>query len=127
MAVDPVTGQIYNELEGSLMHEDTGNVSFLYAPISQAVTASTVVIAGTAGKKIRVLKLTITAVTAGQTVTFQSQTGPTALTGPLQFPANGQLNDSYVGGLFETAVGDGLYLALGGATQVSGYIVYVLH
>ena len=128
MALDPVTGQTVGELEGNVIHEDTGNIAPLFAPINQSVTASTAVVAGVAGKKIRVLALTLTVLTSGQTVTFQTQTGSAAITGPLTFGANGQLivplNQL---GLFETLVGDGLYMALGGATLVSGFLTYVLH
>jgi hypothetical protein len=127
MAEDMTTGQKYQEDEGLDIYEDTGNTPYLYSPLSQAVTASTVVIAGVAGKKIRVLGIVATALTAGQLLTLQTQTGPVALTGGLQFLANGTLNVFSKMGLFETLVGDGLYATLGGATNVGGFIVYVTH
>ena len=126
---DPVTGQLYNEAEGSVIHENTGNTPYLYAPINQNVTASTQVVAGVANKQIRVLGYVLTVLTAGQTVTFQTQTGPTALTGPMTFAANESqvVLPGVPHGLFDTNMGDGLYMALGGATLVSGYLIYCLH
>ncbi len=126
---DPLTGQLYGEIEGSVIHENTGNVPYMFAPFSQNVTASTVVIAGVTGKQIRVLGIVLTALTAGQVVTFQTQTGPTALTGGMQFLANGQLIvlPNLPSGLFDTNMGDGLYATLGGATNVGGFIIYCLH
>jgi|ERR1019366_1245475 hypothetical protein len=126
---DPLTGQLYQEAEGSVIHEDTGNVPYLFAPLTQSVTASTVVVAGVTGKKIRVLGVVLTVLTAGQTVTFQTQTGPVALTGAMTFAANEALAllPPVPHGLFETLSGDGLFLALGGATLVSGFLIYCLH
>ena len=126
---DPATGQLYNEVEGQLIHEDTGNVPYLFAAINQAVQASTAVVAGVSGKKIRVLGFYIDNPNAANSVTLQTQTGPTAITGAMGIAQNAQLSvfPSLPHGVFETSVGDGLYMTLANATAVGGFLVYILH
>ena len=126
---DPATGQLYNEVEGQLIHEDTGNVPYLFAPISQAVQASTAVIAGVSGKKIRVLGFYINNPNAANSVTLQTQTGPTGLTGAMGIAQNGSVSvfPGLPHGCFDTNIGDGLYMTLANATAVGGFLVYILH
>ena len=126
---DPTTGQLYGEVEGQQIHEDTGNVPYLFAPISQAVQASTVVVAGVSGKKIRVLGFYLNNPNAANSATFQTQTGPTGLTGAMGIAQNGSIPLLPVmpHGCFETNIGDGLYMTLANATAVGGFLIYCLH
>ncbi len=94
--------------------------------ISKAGSGDNTLLAAQTGSKIRVHSYTLVAA-GGVTAAFESGAGGTALTGdmslilgvPLVVPFERE-------GLFETAVSTLLNLELGGATQVSGHLVYSL-
>lgn len=97
-----------------------------FAPISAAGAGNNTVIAAQgAGIKIRVVGFLI--VSAGAvTAQFQTGAGGTGLTGVMSLTTG-----VYVGagpgpwGLFETAANALLNLSLGGAVQVSGFLIWV--
>jgi hypothetical protein len=76
-------------------------------------------------KKIRVLSMMFVC-SAALTVKLTSGTGPTDLTGAMSFVANGGMPFSESKkGLFETAVGAKLSMAITGTGTVSGFYTYV--
>lgn len=98
----------------------------LYAVIDDASSGDNTVIAAVSGKKIRVHSLFL--VTAGAVnVTFETSTGGPALTGAMNFAANGGIvlphNPT---GWFETDSGELLNFILSGATSVAGGLTYTL-
>jgi hypothetical protein len=106
-----------------------------YAVISEAASA-TPFIAGTAGKKIRVLAMAIDANNGTATWKFQTSTGPTNLTGNL-FLSSGTSDEATATGAmvfpyspigwFETQAGDDLDLILvSGDVGITGCLVYEL-
>lgn len=106
---------------GSLSCED-GIKPIKYALIDLAAGATAEIVAGVVGKKIRVLTLVVTGATANGTLVLKSAT--TALTGALNFAANGGFAIHSDQGLFETAAG----AALNGTTvttTIDGFLAYV--
>lgn len=102
--------------------------------ISAAASGDNTLIAAVAGLKIKVLGLVMFA--GGAVATrFESNAGGTALTGVITLSAAGVGlgNDSLILPMappgyhwFETVAGQLLNLELGGAVQVSGFLVYQL-
>lgn len=94
------------------------------AVISGATGGNNTLVAAVSGKKIRVLAMSVSAA-AAVTLTLQSGAGGTALSGamtmatgiPIVWPYNEK-------GWVETAAGSLLNMALGGAVQVSGVLLY---
>ena len=96
-----------------------------FAKIDLAAATGTLVAAQAAGVKIRVVGLFLVN-TTGQTLTFKSGAGGTALTGAMALAANGVLALPFNPvGWFETAAAALLELALSVGTQVSGAIAWV--
>ncbi len=101
-------------------------VGIKYAVISvAAVQTDSELVPAASGKRIRVISYFFTVGATG-TVLFESGTG-TALTGVMDFAANGEAN--YAGGVyapaFETAIGDSLTLSNTGAgADVRGHLAY---
>src|SRR5436853_343875 len=95
-----------------------------FAVINSAVGDSTLVAAQAAGVKIRVLQFSVTAAAAA-TITFQSGTGGTALTGAITLATGIQLvADAGPFGNFETAAATLLNLRQAGTVQLSGWLVW---
>lgn len=99
-----------------------------FAKISTAASGQTQLVAGQAGRTIRVHAFFLVAASA---VTAKFQSGSTDLTGAMSMitgtPLQAQpapLQVSARGAHFETNAGDDLNLNLGGAVQVSGWIEY---
>ncbi len=94
--------------------------------INAASSGNNTLLAAVTGYKIRVLSYTLVA--AGTvTAAFQSGAAGTALTGTMTLIAGVPLVvDLQREGHFETAVSALLNLSLGGATQVSGFLIYDL-
>src|SRR5690242_17450933 len=91
-----------------------------FTSVSQAATGT--VVAAQTGAKIRVVSLFLVN-TTGQSLTFKSGAGGTALTGAMALAANGSLILPFnPTGWFETAAATLLELSQSGATQVSGAI-----
>lgn len=94
--------------------------------IDHAGSGDNTIVAAVGGKKIVVHSLFF--ITAGAVnVRFESGAGGTALTGVMNFPANGgmALNEN-ARGWFETDAGSLLNMELSGAVSVDGAIDYSL-
>src|SRR5437773_1214800 len=97
-----------------------------FAPISAAASGNnTLVAAQGPGIKIRVLALALIAASA-VLATVQSGAGGTNLTGAMTLPAGRQVGGRRPSrfGLYETGANALLNLNLGGAVQVSGWLVW---
>lgn len=99
-----------------------------FAVIDKATATTHEIVAAVAGKRIRVLAYLMVAAGA---VTATWKSAATALTGAMSLitgtPNQGNpLPNSLQGsrGVFETERGEALNLTLGGAVQVSGWLVY---
>ena len=101
----------------------SANLPIQYASISTSASAD--LVAAVAGKRIRVLDIVLVAAGA---VTAQLQSNATTnLTGAMSLITGVPLGFSASQfGLFQTGVGEKLNLVLGGAVQISGFLVYVL-
>ena len=98
----------------------------VFASISAAGNGNNTLVAADATRKIRVLALHITPILA-VTVQFQSGAGGTNLTGVISLGITTSLVLPYnEAGWFETATNTLLNLSLGGATQTSGSLTYIL-
>lgn len=94
------------------------------AVISAASSGANTVVACPAGQQVRVIGYSFIC-TSAVTVTWKS--GTTAITGPMDYAANGGLVEPPdMTGILQTAVGEDLNMTLGGAVQVSGRINYQL-
>lgn len=115
---------------GTDFWDATGLTQVLTAPIAGLVANSPVqVIAGTAGKKIKVLGIVLFSSIANSTVQFQDEAGsPNKLTGVLTFPANGTIVFPPTKfGWITTLAGAALDIAITGSSNVvGGSIIYVL-
>lgn len=98
-----------------------------FAPIDTAGAGDNTLVAAVPKNKIKVVSFFIVAAGA-VTVRFKSSGGGN-LSGAMPFAANGGLaipaGDMW-SHLFETLVGEGLVMNLGGAVQVSGALAYKL-
>lgn len=119
-------GEVSASNETSTIYNGTTALTPLFSTISASSSGSNTVVSATAGKRIRVLQWDAVA-TAAVSITWQTSTGPTALSGAYPFAANGGISSPFSPvGLFQTASGDNLVLNLGTATLVAGRLVYVL-
>lgn len=117
---------------GTDIVEDTGNTQILTAPLAGLVAGSPVqIIAGTTGKKIRILGVNLTNSIANGTVQFQDETAvtPVKYSGVYTFAANGQLvlapNKM---GYMDFASGVPVDIAITGSVNVvGGTVTYCLH
>lgn len=92
------------------------------APIDVSDAGDAVVVAGVPGKRIRVVNFLATGTNTVKIYSGPSATG-TALTGPMDLPIGGTANQT---SHFWTGYGEDLVLNLGLASQVGGYLTYVL-
>ena len=106
------------------MHPSISIAQAKFAVIDYASSGDNTIVNAVAGKRIRVLQFAL--VTAGAVnVRFESGAGGTALTGVMNFAANGGIATPLCEyGLFETAAGALLNMELSGAVSVDGWIVY---
>ena len=96
-----------------------------YAVIAAATMGDNTLVAAVTGKRIRVLAAVLVASGGENTARFESGAGGTALTGPMDLGADGQLVLPLNGfGWFQTAAGALLNLELSAATSVAGVLVY---
>ncbi len=96
-----------------------------YAVLNETTAASNEIVAAVSGAKIVVTGYTIVC-GAAETVTWQSSgSSDTAISGDMQFAANGGISAPYhPDGHFETATGEALDLLQAGAADVSGHVTY---
>ena len=96
-----------------------------FVPISVSSTGDTVLVAGIAGRRIRVVSYNFF-VAAGVVVTFKSSVAG-AITGPKSVASNGGISTGeHPGGLFQTAVGEDLVINLSSNVSVGGELTYIL-
>jgi hypothetical protein len=96
-----------------------------FAVIDHATSGDNTLVAAVAGKKIRVLSIFFV-VAAAVTVRFESAASGAALTGQMQFGANGGIALAFnPEGWFETAAGQLLNMELSGAISVDGGLSYI--
>jgi hypothetical protein len=108
----------------ALTRGEADNTPVKRALISAASSGDNTLVAGVTGKKIRVLQFALVSVTA-VAVRFESAASGTAIPGVMSLGATGVLSAGYCPvGHFETIAGELLNLELGGAVQVSGWLVY---
>lgn len=119
-----LAGQIVAPDQVNQIFNGTTALTPQFAAINASASGVTHLVSAVASKKVLVLKFSIVAAGAVN-ATFQSS-GGSALTGPLPLGANGGIGGAYCPiGHFQSLSGEGLDINLGGATQVSGYLVYV--
>lgn len=96
------------------------------AVIDAATSGNNTLVAAVSGKKIRVMSCFF--ICAGAVnVRFESGAGLTALTGQMNFPANGGISLPFnPGGWFETNAGELLNMELSDAVSVDGALTYTL-
>jgi hypothetical protein len=114
----PQTGAVYS---------GTTAVTPQYAVINTNASGPSQILAGTGGKKIRVLSYRFVA-DADVGVTFRDATAPANLTGAMATGAKGGGGGAAFSpaGHFETGVGNALGINLSAAIQVSGHLTYIL-
>ena len=96
-----------------------------YRVINASTAGDTLVVPAVSGKRVRVLAYVL--VSSGMvTVRWRSGSGSgtTDLTGGMQLVTVGGVAAEYWGGLFETGVGEGLWLNLSSSVSVGGHITY---
>jgi hypothetical protein len=108
------------------------NQSLTSAAINVGSSGDNTLVAGVAGKIIRVLNFVLMPA-ANVACKFTDGPGGIGLTGPMSIGTTGlypgwvpQLPGGFTLGHFETSPGNALVLNLGSATQVCGYVNYIL-
>lgn len=95
-----------------------------FAVINTSASGDAQVVAAVSGRAIRVTQYTVVNA-AAQQVFFRSGSGGTALTGPMPFGLNGGTASAFnPNGLFQTAVGAGLFINLSAANLCGGHLEY---
>ena len=118
----PQTGIIYSG--SSPLTPVIGNTTLGFANVS--ASGDNVLVAGTAGKKIRVLSFAVGPVAGAVNVYFKSATSG-AVSSTKYLPASGGLGRTYSPmGHFETVAGEGLSINLSAAVNVGVDFEYVL-
>ena len=94
-------------------------------PINISTNGTNHIVAGSAGNKVKVIQMLLMSA-ADVNLTFKDTAG-NSLSGPLPMGVKGNGFCLYEGMVswFETATGAGLDIALDGAVQVSGVLVYL--
>lgn len=111
----PATGAIYN---------GTTLLVPQYAVINASATG--VIIPAVAGQMIRVIAMDVV-VSAAMTIEWQTSTGPTIISGPQSFAANGGIVRPFnQAGWFQTQAGDSLEINISGSGAAGGNITYVI-
>lgn len=118
-------GAVSASAETSTIYNGTTALTPQFATVVASASGVTTIIALTAGKKIRVLAMQLTA-NASVNVKWQSHVTPTDITGLAYLASNG----GYVlpfnpAGWFQTISGEALDINLSGAVAVGGSITYV--
>ena len=116
--------------ESGKSHAEGSYPQAKYVAISGATSGNNTLVAAVSGKKIRVLHMLVIAASA---VDIRIEDGANgagsngSLTGVMSVAANAGFNTGFnQHGLFETSSGTLLNMELGGAVQVSGFLVYIL-
>lgn len=121
-------GVVISGNQFGVVFNGTTSVPVQYAVINASSSGANTIITGTAAKKIYVLSFRLNAAGAVN-AQFQSQTGPTNISGLYRFSAAGAgqgRSFSPVGHFATTANADNLILNLSAAVEVDGEIAYVV-
>lgn len=117
-------GRISASPETSTVYNGTTALTPKFAVVDNATSGDNTLVAAVTGKKIRVHQLALIG-SAAVTVRFESGASGTALTGQMQFAANGGFVLPFSPmGWFETASDTLLNMELNGATSVDGVLGY---
>lgn len=96
-----------------------------FQKIVASTTGLTTIVAAVASRKIRVVRWSLVC-SAAVNVKWQSQVGPTDLTGLHYFAVNGGISEPYCKvGHFETIAGEALSINLSGNVPVGGSLTYI--
>lgn len=96
------------------------------AVIAASSAGDNTLVAAVAGKRIRVISLSLVASGGANSIRFESGASGTALTGVMDIADNGQYTLNFnPSGHFETAKGALLNLELSAATAVGGVLTYI--
>lgn len=117
-------GKIAASAETTSIYDGTTALTPKFAVIDHATSGDNTLVSAVVGKKIRVHQLALIG-SAAVTVRFESGAAGTALTGQMQFAANGGFVLPFSPmGWFETAANTLLNMELNGATSVDGVLGY---
>lgn len=106
------------------MDDFTNHTASKRAVISAASSGANQLVAAVAGKCLRVVDFCFVCDDA-VTVKFTDGSGGTGLTGVMSFAANtGMAPPFSPWGKFQTTAGNGLFVTLGGAVGIRGWLVY---
>jgi len=119
-------GQVSASDETSTVYNGVTALTPLFAVIVASNSGVTNVVAATSGKKIRVLRWSLTAA-AAVNFKWQSHVTPTDLTGLYYTGITGGISEAYCPvGHFQTISGEALDINLSGSVAVGGSLTYVL-
>jgi hypothetical protein len=119
-------GQVSATNETSTVFNGTTALTPTFAAISASSSGANTIVTATGGKRIRVLRWSITA-NGAVNAKWQTSTGPTDLTGLRYMTQFASAGGAYCPvGCFQTGVGDSLILNLSGAVAVGGELTYIL-
>jgi hypothetical protein len=109
-----------------LLHQVAGDADFKFVQINATQDNDNTIVAGVAGKKLRVISYALVVSAAG-TITIQdTQTTPAVFA---QFPLAANGGVSYAGGLqapaFETAAGKGIEINNPVGVDTLGHLTYI--
>jgi hypothetical protein len=116
-------GAVSSSNETATIYNGTTALTPKFAAISASSSGDNSVVALVSGKKIRVLRWSVS---GSGTVNIKWRNGTTDITGLYYLVANAAVGGSYCPvGHFETSAGAALQLNLSGATAVGGVITYI--
>jgi hypothetical protein len=119
-------GQVSASNETSTVYNGTTALTPAFAAIVASSSGATTIVAATGGKKIRVLRWSLSA-NGAVNVKWQSHVTPTDLTGLHYMTQFATAGGAYCPvGIFQTVTGEALDINLSGAVAVGGELTYVL-
>ena len=122
-----LNGEALGDFAGQIWHPDGGLLTIKHAVINASTIGDNTIVSAVTDKSILVLSVHFIVSTAVG-VRFESGAGGTALTGVMNFPANGgyALNFNR-GGWYKTVAGQllNMELSIAGSATVSGSLQYV--
>jgi hypothetical protein len=119
-----VIGSVLAQGVTGVLYDGATALAANFAAIAVSASGDNAVVSAVAGKKIRVVKYTLSA--AGSVVVKFRSGSSADLTGPFALATFGGLGGSYCPlGLFETAAGESLVINLSGAVSVAGHLTYI--
>jgi len=120
---NPITG---GSEETSTIYNGITPLTPLFTPVAAASNGDNTIISATGGKRIRVLSGAIVA-SGSVNVKFTDGAGGSGITGTMNFVSNSGVQIPFAPvGNFQTSSGNALVLNLSGATNVGGWLTYLL-